>query len=1206
MEEIRLNINGREVRGLKGQTILEVARENGIDIPTLCYDERVKIYGSCGLCLVEVEGAPKLLRACATEISNGMVVYTDTKKVRASRKVALELLLSNHTGDCRPPCRQACPARTDCQGYVGLIANGQYREAVKLIKEQLPLPASIGRICPHPCEDACRRQLVEEPIAIAWLKSFVGDVDLASEYPYMPEIKPPTGKSVSVIGSGPAGLSAAYYLAKEGHRVVVYEAMEKPGGMLRYGIPQYRLPKEVLDREIDLIRKMGVEFITGCRVGRDVTLDYLRSSYDAVFVAIGAWKSAKVGCPGEDLDGVLGGIDFLRAVAKGEPVNMGRRVAVVGGGNTAMDACRTAIRLGAEEVYVLYRRTRNEMPANEVEIKEAEEEGVKFVFLVSPIEIMGRDGRVAAVRLQKMRLGEPDSTGRRKPEPIPGEEMILEVDTVIAAIGQEVNPEGLEGLNLTRKRTISADEGTFATSIPGVFAGGDAINEGPGIAIEAVADGKKAAEVIMSYLEGNTIPFREPYVVRRSDLTQADFADRERIPRVPMPHLSPEERKTNFREFVLGYSEEEAKKEAMRCLECGCKDFFECKLIKYANEYGVNPEKLAGEVSRYEYRDDHPFIVRDPNKCILCGLCVRVCDEVMGITALGFVNRGFDTVIKPEFELPLRDTSCISCGQCVAVCPTGALQEKPPVAKPVPVATEKKHTVCSFCGVGCNMKLDIRGDMILRALPDKESPVDAGHLCVKGRFGFSALKAGERLTTPLVRENGKLAETSWEEALLYAGRKVQGIRAMNGGESLAVFVSPRLTNEEIFMAVEFAKKGLGTPHVASFSNTTSGLKDVLGFDASTNSLEELTSTDMILLIGCRVMEDYAVAGLKIREALKEGAKLVVINPEPSIADEWAHKVVRPENSVDFLKALLKGLIEEGFTSGAARAEGFEELKASLADTAVSDDIREIARLYGKAGNAMVVFDHERLTRDAERLIASIAVVSGHIGRPRNGIVMLKAKGNAQGLVDMGVTADAAEILKLIEQGRIKGAFIFGEDPAGADAAVTGILKKLEFLAVQDLFLTDTARLADVVLPAAAFSESRGSYTSAERRVQWFERALPASTGRENWQVIRDLAGATGCAFNFGSAEEVLDAISRQIPEYRGVKKTALTGGGIFWPAGTKDAFGMPVLYREGFNFESGKARLAVSAGGPAFRCMGPADAVERAFARKMEETGIAR
>ncbi|NTV91034.1 MAG: NAD(P)-binding protein [Clostridiales bacterium] len=289
MANFRLNINGIEVTGRPGQTILEVANENGIEIPTLCYDERIKIYGACGLCVVEVDGNPKLVRSCATEIADGMVIKTETERVRGSRQVALELLLSDHTGDCRPPCREACPGKTDCQGYVGLIANGNHREALELIKEQLPLPASIGRVCPHPCEEACRRQLVEEPISIAALKSFVADADLGSEDGYIPELEEETGKRIAIVGGGPAGLTAAYFLAKKGHSVEILEAMPQAGGMLRYGIPQYRLPKEVLDMEIATIEDMGVEIRTNIKVGRDITLEYLRNTYDAVYLAIGAW-----------------------------------------------------------------------------------------------------------------------------------------------------------------------------------------------------------------------------------------------------------------------------------------------------------------------------------------------------------------------------------------------------------------------------------------------------------------------------------------------------------------------------------------------------------------------------------------------------------------------------------------------------------------------------------------------------------------------------------------------------------------------------------------------------------------------------------------------------------------------------------------------------------------------------------------------------
>ena len=347
--KIRVNIDGYEIEAQEGATILQIARENGIEIPTLCHDARVEAYGACGLCVVEVEGSPKLARACATKAADGMVIHTQGERAKQARKVALELLLSDHEGDCKAPCSLNCPAGTDCQGYVGLIANGQYREAVKLIKEKVPLPASIGRICPHPCEQACRRKLVEDPIAIAHLKSFAADLDLRSWEPYRPECAPDTHKKISIVGGGPAGLTAAYFLRTMGHSVTVYDAMPKMGGMLRYGIPQYRLPKEVLDQEIAAIAKLGVTMFNNAKVGDGLTLDGLQESSDAVLVAIGAWTSSSMRVPGESLNGVMGGIDFLRHVALNEPSGIGERVAVVGGGNTAMNACRTAVRMGARK-----------------------------------------------------------------------------------------------------------------------------------------------------------------------------------------------------------------------------------------------------------------------------------------------------------------------------------------------------------------------------------------------------------------------------------------------------------------------------------------------------------------------------------------------------------------------------------------------------------------------------------------------------------------------------------------------------------------------------------------------------------------------------------------------------------------------------------------------------------------------------------------
>ncbi len=1169
MKKITLNINGKEVYGYEGQTVLEISKGNGIDIPTLCYDERTEIYGGCGLCVVEIEGIPKLLRACSTQISDGMVIKTNTDRVKGSRKVALELLLSDHVGDCRPPCVLSCPGQTDCQGYVGLIANGEYKEALKLIKEQLPLPASIGRVCPHPCEDACRRQLVEDPIAIAWLKSFVADIDLKDADIFIPEIKASTGKKVAVIGGGPGGLTSAYYLAKEGHQVTIIEAMPKLGGMLRYGIPQYRLPKEVLDKEISIIEKMGVEVITNSKVGKDIEFSKVRENYDAVYVSIGAWKGSGLRCAGEELEGVISGIDFLRKITINEPVKTGNRIAVVGGGNTAMDACRTAVRLGAKEVYLLYRRTKAEMPAEAIEIKEAEEEGVIFKFLVSPIEIIGDDGKISKIRLQKMKQGEPDQSGRRRPIPIEGEEEIIEVDSVIGAIGQGVDPEGFEELKLTKWNTIEADEATFITSLPGVFAGGDAINDGAGIAIEAIGDAKKAAESICKYLAGEKVERVQPYYVTMEDLSEDDFTHIDKASRSYMLHLAPELRKDNFQEIMKGFDEESAKEEAMRCLECGCHDYFECKLFEYANEYNVDPSRLSGEVHHRQVNDDHPFIHRNPDKCILCGLCVRICEEVMDSTALGLVHRGFDTIVKPELERPLKESSCISCGQCISVCPTGALGEKLSIDKSVPVKTKETSTVCSHCSVGCNMNLNTRGDLLIKALPKKSSEFDDNLLCVKGRFGFDVAQDKSRLVNPLVRKSGKLEEVSWEEAILYTAKKAQSLAALHGNKALAVSVSDRYTNEEIYLASKLGKDILKTDNITCFNDVYSGLKDVLGYDASTNTFDELLGAETILLIGSDVMEDHAIVGIKIKKAVQKGVKLITINPFDSKADEWAHKKVKPENDIKFLKEVTKALIDMGYESAKEKAEGYETLKQELADIEVSDSAKEIAEIYANSKNAMIVFDQRNVTADGTKLIANMAVISGHIGKARNGIIVLRPKNNSQGLIDMGIDTDPQEISQEINKGVIKGLLVFGEDIKNIN------LDNLDFLMVQDTHLTETAQKADVVLPGVSYAESKGTVTSSERRIQRLSQAIPPISKVENWQVVLKIVNALSANVEYLATDDILKEISLNIPEY--FKAHQEDANNIYWPTGKGN-----VLYTEGFNFDDGKAKLQVVKEGSLF------------------------
>ncbi len=721
---INLTINGKAITAPEGSTILEAARANGIDIPTLCYDKAVEIYGACGLCVVEAEGIPKLLRSCSAKCTEGMVINTESKRVVQSRKIAMELLMSAHDGDCVAPCQLNCPARTDCQGYVGMIANGEYDSALKIIKSNIPLPAAIGRVCPHPCEKACRRKNVEEPINIAQLKAFAADMDLNKDS-YVPECKESTGKKVAVIGGGPAGLSAAYYLTIMGHEVTVYDMMEKMGGMLRYGIPQYRLPKEILDKEIAIIEKTGVKLVNNVKLGKDFTIESLKAENDAVIVAVGAWKSSSMRTPGEELQGVYGGIDFLRAVIQGNAPSIGEKVAVCGGGNTAMDACRTAVRLGAKEVYVVYRRTRNEMPAEKIEIDEAEEEGVIYKFLTNPISFNGEDGKVKSITLQVMELGEPDASGRRKPVPVEGKTEEIAVDSVILAIGQKLVQGDVSELTLNNRGNIEADPDFFTTNIEGVFAIGDATNKGASIAVEAIGEADRCARAVDAYLNGQALDTRVPYISKRDEST-IDYSDRTKQSRLTPKVLAPEVRNKSFAEVSLGFTEEEAKAEANRCLECGCREYYKCKLLNVAQRYDINPERWAGEMPQKYTRDENAFIERNTSKCILCGLCVRSCREVMDIHAFGLMGRGFTTEPSPAFALPLDQTKCNNCGLCVQLCPTGALTEKFNLPKQVPLNEEYTEEFVDIDGKKASVLVSRYNGKVLRVVPNDEVSRSSG------------------------------------------------------------------------------------------------------------------------------------------------------------------------------------------------------------------------------------------------------------------------------------------------------------------------------------------------------------------------------------------------------------------------------------------------------------------------------------------------
>ena len=469
------------------------------------------------------------------------------------------------------PCQNACPTDQNAWGYVTLMSEGKFKEAIALIKEANPFPAVLGRVCVHPCETKCRRAQIDEPVSICSLKRFAADMDM-NEFPsYRPQPEKPKDKKVAVIGAGPAGLSGAYFLALKGYQVTVFEALPVAGGMLAVGIPDYRLPKGVLNTEVKSITDLGVEIKYNMSLGKEITTKKLFSDgYSAILMATGAHSGQKLNMPGEETKGVVDGVTFLRSVNLKETVKAKGKVAVIGGGNVAIDAARSALRLGADEVSILYRRAKDDMPAYREEIDEAEKEGIKIYTLVAPNKIVTKAEKLAGVECTRMKLGKFDRGGRRTPEAVQGSEFVVEADMVIAAIGQTPDLSYLngDGVKITKNGTIEVNRKTLATDKEGIFAAGDNVR-GPATAVEAVADGKTAAMAIDTYLGGDGKPmnaFRDELINMVVTYNETEYQKERK--RVPMPHLPVGKRNKNFNEVVLGYQAGAAVEEAKRCLHC--------------------------------------------------------------------------------------------------------------------------------------------------------------------------------------------------------------------------------------------------------------------------------------------------------------------------------------------------------------------------------------------------------------------------------------------------------------------------------------------------------------------------------------------------------------------------------------------------------------------------------------------------------------
>jgi formate dehydrogenase (NADP+) beta subunit len=821
-DKIKLTIDGESVEVQDGISVLEAAQTAGIYVPSLCFYQGIRPLPeespdlACQLCLVEIDG--KIVLSCDTQARSGMIVKTDSPQIKELRQRSLTDILRRHPSAClvcwrkeicKPydiclrsvsiqercvlcpankqcelqkavgcigikelpptmdkqlptredspffvrdnnlcincercvrvcdkirgaraiefayPCHVACPSGIDIPRYIRAVGRGRPGTALAVIREKVPFPGVLGRVCIHPCEQACQRgKIAEKPLQIRLIKRFAADQGDDS-WKKMSKQLPPTGKKVAVIGSGPAGLTTALYLAKLGHKITVFESQFKPGGMMWMGIPEYRLPRAVLDGEIKDITDVGIELKTNSPVK---SLDPLfTEGYNAIFLGLGAHQGMKLSIEGETLPGVMEAVDFLRRGNSGETINVGERVGVVGGGNVAIDAARLSRRFGAQKVTIFYRRTRAEMPAATEEVEAAIAEGVEILYLTSPARII-RENNTLKFYCSRMKLGEPDASGRPRPVPIENSEFITEMNTLLVAIGQRPDIPSDFKVEVGRGNVVKVDA-NLMSSRKGVFSGGDCVS-GAASVIEAIAAGRKAAESIDCYLGGKGDITESLVVPEEAEVYLPEGTIQEKV--APVGHLPPEKSVTSFEEVEQPWDRDTAMAEAQRCLRC--------------------------------------------------------------------------YVIAPPDQKVLKEANCQFCGACVDSCPTGALMERS--AMFTGQAARTTTTTCPYCGVGCQLNIEVKDNTVSRVVPGN-GPANRGQACVKGKFGLDFIHDPNRLKVPLIKRNGEFEEATWDEALDLIVRKMSGYKP----EEVAVISSARCTNEDNYVIQKFTRTVLGTNNI---------------------------------------------------------------------------------------------------------------------------------------------------------------------------------------------------------------------------------------------------------------------------------------------------------------------------------------------------------------------------------------------------------
>lgn len=847
---MKIKINSTEYEIPTEMRVVDAVKKYaGIQIPTLCYEERLGHINSCFLCVTEIKGASKLLPACSTMIADGMEIETDSENVLAARREALSLLLSDHCADCYSPCSLTCPAGIDIQGYLKLASQSRFEEALELIKERNPLPIACGRVCVHSCELKCRRAIHDSAVRINYVKRTAAEGGGDKKAKTLPkkELK------FAAIGAGPASLSFAYYAALGGAEVTIYEAMPEAGGMLRYGIPEYRLPKKLLDREISELSESGVTIKCNERVDRE-RFKELEARYDRIFIGVGAWQSSDPHILNSEHPDCVSGIQFLARIAMGENLDLSQeRVLIIGGGNTAIDAARTAIRSGALSVTMLYRRSEKEMPAHPEEIAAAKEEGVELKILTVPKELLIDNGKICGIRCIQSKLGEPDKSGRCSVAEIDGSDFVEKGSFVITATGQKAELSCIDSSLIERGRVITDKNGNCNAQL---LAGGDCVT-GAATVIEAIAAGRRAAMSALGTPEKINFRVSKDFF---GEVKKEQISDGAPHSAVRLKERAAELRSHDFIEVDSTLTCDEAKHEAERCLSCGCSAVESCLLKRYASKYGVRSTYTKGERRLYKPQIGDSPIIYDPAKCIKCQRCIKTCEKLHGRSYIALIGRGFEVMVQPYFQ---KEYGCDLCGNCVSSCPTGALSLKNGY---MPYYKQKERSKCMLCSAGCDIEIRSYGREARVASARSKESGEGDYLCSR-QFEMEELLQKSPIQ-PMAKIDGKLQNCSYTEAAAILAEK------LSFGQ-IDIGISENLSYEEMYAIHNFIDK---------FRDRVNVLGVAKSEFLSTIELASLLESQLILCHG-ELVEKMPALKWYLREAHAKGAELFFFgeNPMPDIS-----------------------------------------------------------------------------------------------------------------------------------------------------------------------------------------------------------------------------------------------------------------------------------------------------------------------------------